>query len=285
MIAGAHALRTACERDLARVWAYARQDGVFDSLEDLRRAWANAPWTVQVSDAGDAAILVRWRDHLRLVAVSALWSAERSIPSHMAALRAVARAQGFDDLISPFVPEGREAPYLRAGMHIVHTGVTMGFVHRHDVEQRSVPGVSLDVADESMLESLLAVDIMCFSEFWRYDVRLMREYLATDRTVIARRDDEVVGYAMCRVDRGHGLIGRLAVVPAERGRGVGAALLADALRYLRRQGVSRTMLYTQATNERAQRLYASFGFEATGPRKHLLAFSPVDTEEGFGPCT
>lgn len=282
MIARAHALRTAGERDIARVWAYARQDGVFDSLQDLYRAWSNAPWTVQVSDAGDAAILARWREHLRLVAVSALWSAERSIPSHMAALRAVVRAQGFDDLISPFVPDGHQAPYQQAGMRIVHTGMTMAFVHRHEEKRRSAPDVVLEVADEPLLEPLLAVDILCFSDFWRYDVRLMREYVSTDRTVVAKHEGAVVGYAMCRVDRGHGVIGRLAVVPSERGRGVGAALLSDALRYLGRQGVHRTVLYTQAANEAAQRLYSRFGFEPLGPRKHLLAFTQIDTERGLG---
>lgn len=285
MIVGAHALRTAGERDLARVWAYARQDGVFDSLDGLRRAWSSAPWTVQVSDAGDAAILGRWRDHLPFVAVTALWSAERSIPSHMAALRAVVRAQGFEDLISPFVAEGREAPYQKAGMHVVHTGVTLGFAHRREVEPHDAPGVEIRVADEGALEPLLAVDIRCFSDFWRYDVRLMREFLSTDRVTVARRGGSVVGYAMCRVDRGHGVIGRLAVVPPERGRGVGAALLSDALRYLCRQGVQRTVLYTQAANQAAQRLYARFGFEPIGPRKHLLAFSQIDTERGPGCLT
>lgn len=284
MSARSHALRTAEERDLARVWALARQDGLYPSIDELRSAWARAPWTVQTSDAGDVALLGRWREHLPLVAVSALWSAERSVPAHMAALRAVARAHGFEDVLSPFVAEESVEPYLRAGMRIVHTGVTMALKRSARDAAEPVPGVVLEVADEGALEQLLAMDIVCFSDFWRYDVRLMSEYLASDRTVVAKRDGAIVGYAMCRVDSGHGVIGRLAVMPRHRGSGIGSALLRDVLGYLERQGVQRTVLYTQADNEAAQRLYARFGFERIGSRKHLLAFGDVDTEGGDAVC-
>jgi ribosomal protein S18 acetylase RimI-like enzyme len=280
-----HTLRTADERDLARVWALARHDGAFAAIDDLRSFWARAPWMVQVSDAGDVALLDRWREHLPLMAVTGLWSPERSVPAHMSALRAVARAHGFEDVLSPFVPEECVQPYLRAGMRVVHTGITMALSHHALGPAEPAEATALEVADESVLEQLLAVDIMCFSDFWRYDARLMAEYLASDRTVVARREGAIVGYAMCRIDRGHGVIGRLAVVPAYRGLGVGTLLLTDALRYLHRQGVQRTVLYTQADNEAAQRLYERFGFERTGPRKHLLAFGDLDTERGAVPCS
>ncbi|MDI6843356.1 MAG: GNAT family N-acetyltransferase [Anaerosomatales bacterium] len=285
MIARSHALRTAGEHDLGRVWALARQEGLFGSMDELRSAWAQAPWTIQVSDAGDLAILDRWREHLPLMAVSALWSPERSVPSHMAALHAVARANGFEDVLSPFVPEDSVAPYLKAGMRIVHTGLAMARLHGAPLSGERPTGTAFEIADEGALQQLLALDIACFSDFWRYDVRLMARYLASDRTVVAKRGQAVVGYAMCRIDRGHGVVGRLAVAPAHRGNGIGSALLADCLRYLERQGVHRTVLYTQADNEAAQRLYARFGFESIGSRKLLLAFGAVDTEKGVIPCS
>ncbi|MDI6692214.1 MAG: GNAT family N-acetyltransferase [Anaerosomatales bacterium] len=273
------------EHDLGRVWALARQEGLFGSLDELRSAWARAPWTIQVSDAGDLAILDRWREHLPLMAVSALWSPERSVSSHMAALHAVARAHGFEDVLSPFVPEDGVAPYLKAGMRIVHTGLAMARRTGAPLPDERPTGTAFEIADESALEQLLALDIACFSDFWRYDVRLMTRYLASDRTVVAKRGLAVVGYAMCRIDRGHGVVGRLAVAPAHRGNGIGSALLADCLRYLERQGIHRTVLYTQAGNDAAQRLYARFGFESIGPRKHLLAFGAVETEKGVTPCS
>lgn len=280
-----HALRAADERDLGLVFALARQDGVFTSMEALRDAWVRAPWMVQVSDAGDVALLSRWRDHLQLLAVSALWSPERSVPAQMMAIRAVARAHGFEDLLSPFVPDEMLDPYVRAGMHVVHTGLTMS-LGRHTVFTPStMHEVRLELVDEGALEQLLGLDIMCFSDFWRYDARLMSEYLARDRTVVARHEGAVVGYAMCRIDRGHGVFGRLAVAPAHRGRGIGSLLLADALGYLQRQGVRRMVLYTQADNEAAQHLYVRFGFEKVGSPKHLLAFGDVDTEKSVVPCS
>lgn len=286
MIGRSHALRTADERDLARVWALVRDEGIFGSPEELRDCWAAAPWTFQVSDAGDAAILSRWRDHLRLASVSAIRCTERSIASHMIALRAVARAHGFDDVLSPFTADEDVHAYVRAGMRVIHTGLPMALSRHDDIPAIGLPsGVAFALADNSFLEQLLAVDILCFSDFWRYDARLMSAYLASDRTVVAQDGGSVVGYAMCRVDRDHGIIGRLAVIPARRREGIASALLSDTLRYLGRRGVRRTVLYTQADNGPARRLYQQFGFEEAGSRKHLLAFSDVDTGEGAQRCS
>lgn len=59
-----------------------------------------------------------------------------------------------------------------------------------------------------------------------------------------------------------GHIGRLAVLPAWRGRGVGAALLAALLAEARRRGLGRVFLHAQVE---ALPFYAAHGFTASGP--------------------
>lgn len=267
-----HAMRPAVERDIPAVWSAVRMAGTFPSREALERFWREAPWRVQVSDAGDAAILVRWREHLPLLSVKGLWCGLRQMPAIIGQLHDVARAQGFEDLLSPITPEERCGPYLSAGMHRVHTGIAMRLEHVHDPGPVAHPGVSLRRAVPGDLETLLAVDIQCFSDFWRYDRLLMEEYLGSERAVVATVEDTVIGYTLSTIDRGDGMLGRLAVLPVHRRRGVGDVLVADVLGFQYRNGARSVALYTQEENETARALYEKHGFRAVGTPQCFLAF-------------
>lgn len=59
----------------------------------------------------------------------------------------------------------------------------------------------------------------------------------------------------------------LAVAPSVRGRGIGAALLHDAVGRARRRGFARLVLDTGARNETAQRLYHRSGFRRLPERE------------------
>jgi hypothetical protein len=60
---------------------------------------------------------------------------------------------------------------------------------------------------------------------------------------------------------GHrGYVQRLAVDPSAQGRGVGAGLLIDGLRWLRRWGARDALVNTQEGNARSLRLYQRSGF-------------------------
>jgi predicted GNAT family N-acyltransferase len=61
---------------------------------------------------------------------------------------------------------------------------------------------------------------------------------------------------------GQGKIGRMAVLPAWRGRGVGAALLRTLLQTARDLGIAQVLLDAQV---RAIGFYETLGFEAKGP--------------------
>ena len=63
-----------------------------------------------------------------------------------------------------------------------------------------------------------------------------------------------------RERRGLGAIQNLGIVPAARGRGLGTALLLQALAGFRRSGLQRGILEVTARNDAAVRLYRRLGF-------------------------
>lgn len=267
-----HALRPAGAGDLNAVWVAVKALRLFESREALEASWCGAPWRVQVSEAGDAAVVELWRRHLSLLAIKGLWCAERDMPGILTDLLSLAHTQGFDDLLSPLVPEALLAPYETAGMRVAHRGVTMRTKGPKPHEDALAPGVALRLAGEADLAGILAVDEASFVPFWRYDTPSLVTLLGTHRAVVATSAEEVIGYTLCTVDRDEGVLGRLAVVPRERGRGIGAALLDDALGYLTRAGVRGVTLYTQEENRISRALYESRGFRQMQGAACFLTF-------------
>jgi ribosomal protein S18 acetylase RimI-like enzyme len=76
----------------------------------------------------------------------------------------------------------------------------------------------------------------------------------------------IVGYHITGVARHLGYLQRLAVHPDFHGRGIGTALVGDALSWCRRRGCDSVLVNTQEINERAHSLYRLLGFtdEPTG---------------------
>jgi GNAT superfamily N-acetyltransferase len=79
---------------------------------------------------------------------------------------------------------------------------------------------------------------------------------------------------------GVGAIQNLGIVPAARGRGLGTALLLQALHGFRRAGLERGLLEVTAQNEGAIRLYRRFGFRC---RKTLYKAVAAEAD-GNGAC-
>jgi ribosomal protein S18 acetylase RimI-like enzyme len=110
---------------------------------------------------------------------------------------------------------------------------------------------------------VLRIDHDAFDAFWRFDADGLRDALAA--TPVSRfrvaRTDRVVGYAVTGRSHVHGYLQRLAVAPSEQGRGVGRALVVDALSWLRRRGAGSALVNTQESNKAALGLYEALGFE------------------------
>jgi len=79
--------------------------------------------------------------------------------------------------------------------------------------------------------------------------------------LVARAGDHPVGCgAMRRIDRTTGEIKRMYVAPPERGRGLGARLLAELERHARALGLRRLVLETGERQPESIRLYEKSGF-------------------------
>ena len=71
---------------------------------------------------------------------------------------------------------------------------------------------------------------------------------------------EIVGYAITGRAGPRGYLQRLAVDPLLQRRGIGAALVRDGLRWLRRWGAREVLVNTQVDNRAALALYEALGF-------------------------
>ncbi len=101
-----------------------------------------------------------------------------------------------------------------------------------------------------------------------YSVTTFLAHIFRDRRGLLVVEDEegrLVGYVLVRlgirwlgVRRGG--ITSIAVHPAHRRRGFGRALIAEALDYLKSNGVDEADLEVNVTNRAAQSLYGAFGF-------------------------
>lgn len=135
--------------------------------------------------------------------------------------------------------------------------------------------MELGIARQEDLPDLVALLGILFSqeaEFIPDDARQTRalDKILSDESVgrvyVAREDGRVVAMAtlLYTISTAEGgvaaLLEDVIVLPGNRGRGVGTALLKHALEEARKQGVLRITLLTDAQNSRAQSLYLKLGF-------------------------
>lgn len=114
---------------------------------------------------------------------------------------------------------------------------------------------------EDDIPALLIIEEACFEDLWRYDAISFHDIAATHPYfVVAELDGKVIGYQFNALDDDYGYLVRIAVHPSVNGRGIGARLMAEAVRFFERARVIRIMLNTQDDNIQAHRLYEWFGF-------------------------
>jgi len=95
-------------------------------------------------------------------------------------------------------------------------------------------------------------------------------YHAPKAFLVAEIDDKVVGYIMCRIERGISSFGRMpvkkghivsvAVLPAYRKMGIGTSLISQATEAMAEYGSSEFFLEVRKGNEQAVSIYETLGF-------------------------
>lgn len=84
----------------------------------------------------------------------------------------------------------------------------------------------------------------------------------------------VTGFAIAGHDERCGYLQRLAVAPEATGRGIGGALVADVLRWLRRRTIHEALVNTEPDNTRALDLYERYGFVRQADGLVVLGWRP-----------
>ena len=121
--------------------------------------------------------------------------------------------------------------------------------------------VSVRPVQRRDIPALLAIEAACFEDLWRYDAVSFEHIAATHPYfVVAELNGQVIGYQFNALDGEYGYLVRIAVHPSINSKGVGARLMAEAIRFFEREHVLRIMLNTQDDNLHAHRLYEWFGF-------------------------
>lgn len=122
--------------------------------------------------------------------------------------------------------------------------------------------VQSDIADIARLEELTFP--MPWSEgSIRYDIE--KNDKAT--VLVAERDGVFAGYAdiWCVLDEG--MLNNIAVMPEQRGKHVGLAIMKDLIDRIRSEGMIEMSLEVRVSNSAAIGLYEKLGFGNVGTRK------------------
>jgi GNAT superfamily N-acetyltransferase len=133
--------------------------------------------------------------------------------------------------------------------------------YHYDVPSTGNPNVKLRPVEKRDIPALLAIEVECFEDFWRYDALSFEDIAATHPYfVVAELNGKVIGYQFNALEDDYGYLVRIAVHPSASGQGVGARLMSAAIGFFQQSRVLRIMLNTQDDNARAHRLYEWFGF-------------------------
>jgi len=263
--------RPASSEDIPRLWPAVKAARLMSSADELASFRRAGPWRVRVNDAGEALLLATWRAHLRVLAIRGLWAPQHRIGALVDDAVAVARAQGFTQVLSPLLAASELHAYIEAGMEVAEPIIALQGLAEDVAACHRPTDVSLRIGSIADLAGIAELDSACFDEFWRYGPQELGESLSRERVLIAEKDSVLLGYATCSLHGGSATVGRLAVSPAARRRGVGVSLLSDVAAFAVRSGAYAVTLCTQEANEASRALYASASMVELSERYALAA--------------
>jgi GNAT superfamily N-acetyltransferase len=135
------------------------------------------------------------------------------------------------------------------------------------------PELSFTPLYPAQLDELAILDAATFDPLWHFGRRDLFELLMRGRMQVAWWEGIMVGYnAVCANSQNEAQLARLAVHPNFQGRGIGRALLSDAIRYAAGE-FSVLVLNTQINNSRSQSLYRGLGFRPIGASLSVLGLT------------
>jgi len=208
-----------------------------------------------------------WRGDPSLALLSPTPGAPPSPAGLRQALVSIAK-NGYRAVLTPALTFPEQQVFLDSGFS-VHERLHLLRHDLFDLPGSTAPNTQIRRGKARDIEAVLDLDGLAFDGFWRFDLDgLLDARHATPRSRfrVACVNSRVVGYHVAGVARRLGYLQRLAVHPDFHGRGIGTALVGDALSWCRRRGCESVLVNTQEINQRAHSLYRHLGFtdEPTG---------------------
>jgi [ribosomal protein S18]-alanine N-acetyltransferase len=269
------AFRPAAPAELDVLWPAVRAARLLEDRVALAQMCEREPWFVRISDAGEAVLLERWREHLDILHIRMAWCSPKRIRPMLADVRRVAEEHGMSRLLSPALDARSIQPYVAAGLTAQIRLVAYTWAPGSIAHGSAPRTVRLREATELDTDALTALEAACFPEFWLYGRDELFGQLDRSRVVVAEEEGEVIGYTLTTLSRGLATLARVAVCPDMRGRGVGRALVSEASAYAAQASAASMSLCTQEANDASRALYASLGLEELPDRVLLAADASV----------
>jgi len=135
------------------------------------------------------------------------------------------------------------------------------------VSQAALPtGFEISPLNVDDLPEVADVDADAFVALWQYSLdTLQRAYeRKIYATVLRDSHGRILAYQLSSGDGARAHLARLAVRKEAQGRGFGAALVADLIRFTRAAKIYRLTVNTQSDNVTSLKLYGRLGFIRTG---------------------
>lgn len=131
------------------------------------------------------------------------------------------------------------------------------------------PGIHIRPVHEQDFPRLAAIEAQAFDPLWRHSAGgLEMGRQASFSFDVAEWQNQVVGfqYSTHSQEAYTAHLVRMTVSPLAQGRGIGSALLAQAIMTYQQHGLHQVTLNTQVDNIPSQRLYTRYGFYQSGPQ-------------------
>jgi ribosomal protein S18 acetylase RimI-like enzyme len=172
-------------------------------------------------------------------------------------------ARGYRQVVTNALSAAEQPGFRAAGFEVAERLHLLAHDLRSLPPTPPIPGRLRRAADADR-PIVLTLDEAAFPPFWQLgDIGLDDAIRATPRArfrVAELPDQALGGYAVTGRAGRRGFVQRLAVRPDLRRQGLGAALVLDGLRWLRRWRVDRAVVNTQLDNTAALSLYERLGF-------------------------
>jgi ribosomal protein S18 acetylase RimI-like enzyme len=132
---------------------------------------------------------------------------------------------------------------------------------------KQIGGWKLRMGRAADVPAMYALDLVCFEEPFRFDLKSMRRFAARAGAivVVAQAARELVGFVLVHLERGRlAYVVTLDVAPAFRRMGLAGVLMEEAERQSLDAGAERVGLHVYSGNIAAIAFYERLGFERVG---------------------